>query len=73
MLLQARDLGEWSDEPERFHAQADIGSWQEHPRSVAEALFRVLLQVSLAPVKAKPSLAHLLPLLLEFVWTMCGL
>ncbi|KAK9822576.1 hypothetical protein WJX74_006339 [Apatococcus lobatus] len=50
--LTARDLSEWSDEASRFHAQADVGSWQEHPRSVAEALFRILLQEhrqSLAP------------------------
>lgn len=46
-LVQARDLSEWDDEPSRFHAQADLGSWQEHPRAVAESFFRILLQVHL--------------------------
>ncbi len=48
--VQTRDLSEWHEDPERFHAQADVGSWQEHPRSVAEALFRTLLQVDLLPI-----------------------
>jgi cyclopropane fatty-acyl-phospholipid synthase-like methyltransferase len=51
LAFQAKELQEWADNPEAFHHEADLGAWQDHLRSCAEALLAGLLEVSLLTQK----------------------
>lgn len=46
IVVQARELQDWEDNPESFHHQADPGAWQDHLKSCAETLLASLLEVS---------------------------
>lgn len=43
--LQAKDLQEWAESPERFHHETESSAWQEHLRSCAQVLLYVLVEV----------------------------
>lgn len=60
---QEKDLSEWRDNPEQFHHESDVGSWQDNLRVCAEALLLALLERSRAAVA---------PVVLAVAQAACG-
>ncbi|KAK9787255.1 hypothetical protein WJX73_002919 [Symbiochloris irregularis] len=53
LLLKAKDMQAWREEPERFHHEAESSAWEDHLPSCAQVLLGVLMEAhrqQLAPV-----------------------